>query len=213
MRLWRLLLRATTRLFSHGDPWEKFEYEVPNAMFGHGSLHDFRWYFGGDSAVQVQSVDHICEWLIACEYASDSALFHEPDYWQHPRTFEELRKGDCEDHALWAWRKLVELGHDTHLMIGKWTPPGGQPGDHAWVTFEKDGVGYILEGVRKRRETMILRLDDVRAHYEPMFSVDHNFTRYAYTGYLKHVHALLLGRGKPRRVPERSGPIVVPRGE
>ncbi len=213
MRLVTLLFRAAKRLLSRGDPWEKFEYSVPNAMFGHGSLHDFRWYFGGDSTVTVASADEICDWLIACEYATDSALFHEADYWQHPRTFEELRKGDCEDHALWAWRKLVELGHEAHLMIGTWTPPGGVAGDHAWVTFERDGTRYILEGVRKRRETMILRLDDVRPHYEPMFSVDQNFARYAYMGYLKHVQALLLGRGKRPRAPARACPVVITRGE
>src|SRR5690348_3236184 len=43
-----------------------------------------------------------------CEYVRDPV--HERDFWQHPKTFEQLRKGDCEDHALWAWRKLTELG-------------------------------------------------------------------------------------------------------
>src|SRR5205085_1473130 len=68
----------------------------------------FAWYFEGQSAVTVGSVDDVCEWLLECEYVHDPELFHEPDFWQHPRTFERLRKGDCEDHALWAWRKLVE---------------------------------------------------------------------------------------------------------
>jgi len=62
----------------------------------------------GQSTVCVNDIAAICEWLADCEYVRDPV--HERDFWQHPKTFEQLRKGDCEDHALWAWRKLTELG-------------------------------------------------------------------------------------------------------
>jgi hypothetical protein len=45
-------------------------------------------------------------------------LFGEADFWQHPSTFERLRTGDCEDFAVWAWRKLIELGYDVDLVAG-----------------------------------------------------------------------------------------------
>jgi hypothetical protein len=98
------------------DAWERFDFDAPLHVFGNGSRHDFAWYFQGDSSVHVSSIDDVQDWLLGCEYVSDPELFNEPDFWQHPRTFEQLRRGDCEDHALWAWRKLVELGHDAHLV-------------------------------------------------------------------------------------------------
>ena len=66
----------------------------------------------------VKSLQEICEWLVGCDYADDEAFFNEPDFWQHPVMFEQTRKGDCEDHALWAWRKLVELGFEAELVRG-----------------------------------------------------------------------------------------------
>ncbi|HXW05204.1 MAG TPA: hypothetical protein VD833_08230 [Vicinamibacterales bacterium] len=91
----------------------------------------FRWYYEGQRTVQVGTVDDVCRWLAECQYLSDDELFNETDFWQHPRTFENLCKGDCEDHALWAWTKLVEFGHQAELFVGQLfegaSRYGGQP--------------------------------------------------------------------------------------
>ena len=95
------------------DPWARSPAVLPTRAFGRGSVRDFRWYFERESEVPVRSIDEVCDWLLGCAYVSDRELFNESDFWQHPGTFERLRQGDCEDYALWAWRKLVELGPDT----------------------------------------------------------------------------------------------------
>jgi hypothetical protein len=115
---WRLILRV----LPHEDPWTRLQYRVPVHRYGLGAKHDFAWYFEGDSGVSAENIGDVCDWLLSCEYVRDPELFHEADFWQHPRTFEQLRRGDCEDHALWAWRKLVELGYDADLVSGRQLP-------------------------------------------------------------------------------------------
>jgi hypothetical protein len=166
------------------DPWERLSYEVPDQAFGRGSVHPFPWYFEGESVVEVACVDDICAWLSECRYVRDPDLFNESDFWQHPRTFERLREGDCEDHALWAWRKLVELGLDAELMSGTWSSPTGEVGGHVWVRYREDGRAFILESVGGTRERMVRAFDDVKGEYVPHAGVDRRFKRYAYCGYL-----------------------------
>lgn len=83
------------------------------------------------------------------------SAFHEADFWQHPRTFEHLRKGDCEDHALWAWRKLVEMGYRADLYVGEWPPDDDSDGHHAWVVFERDDQRFVLEAIHKSLDVMV----------------------------------------------------------
>jgi len=64
-------------------------------MFGDGARHGFDWVFDGDSTVTIASFDDVLAWLGECRYETDTSLFHEADYWQHPRTSEQLRRGDC----------------------------------------------------------------------------------------------------------------------
>jgi len=132
------------------DPWEPASSFLIRAdRFGAGSRKPFSWYFEGQSTVTVKDVDEICEWLTGCQYMPDADLFREPDYWQHPLTFEQLRKGDCEDHALWAWRKMVELGFAADFYVGQWLTNGERTGFHAWVVFERSGSTFLLEPVIK----------------------------------------------------------------
>jgi hypothetical protein len=101
----RPLGKRLIRYVPVGDPWEPVtSLFVTPRIFGPGSFRMFRWYFEGESVVVVRSLGEVCEWLAQCQYHPDEDLFNEPDFWQHPRTFEHLRKGECEDHALWAWR-------------------------------------------------------------------------------------------------------------
>ena len=148
----------------------------------------FRWYFDGESGVAARSVEEVCEWLARCEYCGDVELFNEVDFWQHPRTFEHLRKGDCEDHALWAWRKLVELGHHAEFFVGQWLEGGGDgDGLHAWIVFEQQGQRFVLEPVSKSEASMIRPLTTVQAVYVPHFSVDPAFTMRSHAGYLLYL--------------------------
>jgi hypothetical protein len=188
-RLLRFLLRP---IFYWGiehftwETWERLDHPVPYWRFAPGSRHDFRWYFEGRSEVPVASIDQICDWLLACEYARDPEVFNEPDFWQHPHTFEHLRRGDCEDHALWAWRKLGELKIAAELYIGHWrSGPDQEGGTHAWVICTIDGREVLFEATAHSREAMIRNLADARAEYQPYFAVDHAFRTAAFGGYMQ----------------------------
>jgi hypothetical protein len=178
---------------------------LPTQAFGPGSLRHFRWYFEGESLVRADAVDAVCDWLLGCDYESDPELFHERDFWQHPRTFERLRRGDCEDHALWAWRKLVELGLDAELVCGRWDVTRPDARGHAWVVFRDGGTEFVLETVEDTRAAMVRPLAEVRAHYRPHSAVDARFRTTAFSGYiltLKEQRAAGRARG---RVQPASG--------
>ncbi len=104
--------------------------------------------------------------LAACGYVSDQEQFGEEDYWQPPEQFEESKKGDCEDFALWTWRQLLQMNYPARFVMGT----AGQYGaGHAWVTFEKDGKTYLLEPLSWPVGLSLPRLSIVR--YKPKFSV------------------------------------------
>ena len=185
--LWPVL-RPLARRVKSDDPWDRTEQRVPSSSFGRGSLKDFPWYFEGESAVVVGSVDDVCAWLLDCAYLHDKETFNEEDFWQHPSTFERLRQGDCEDHAIWAWRKLVELGLDAELVSGMQrgmldTPRAVARG-HVWIRFRQNGSEYILETVAKSRERMIRPFDEAKGDYVPFTGVDGRFQTYTYSGIL-----------------------------
>ena len=191
----RLLLRA----LPHEDPWGRLEYRVPVSTYGAGAKHDFDWYFEGDSQVTTADLDAVCEWLLSCEYVRDPDLFNESDFWQHPRTFERLRRGDCEDHALWAWRKLVELGYDADLVSGRclpWTPGDAHERSHVWVIFRRDGDVFLLEAVAKDRGRIVRPLPEVAAKYRPEYGVDHKRQRFTFNGVLDTMRDREFGKSK-----------------
>lgn len=178
------LLRATARLLPPDDPWERFSYRVPLHAYGIGNLHDFSWYLEGESLVSVATVDDIAEWLMGCEYVRDPDLFREPDFWQHPTTFERLRQGDCEDHALWAWRKLRELGADVELISGRTRhDDGALGGGHVWLLLRENSETFLLETTAKSTHGFRRPLADVRERYVPSFGVDRELKRFAYNGF------------------------------
>ena len=181
---WRLFLRV----MPEEDPWERFEHRVPLRHYGTGARHDFEWYFDGESAIPVESLEELQDWLLGCEYVRDIELFHEPDFWQHPRTFERLRRGDCEDHALWAWRKLLELGINADLVSGRTLPwqPGAKDGEdgHVWVIFRREGTPFLFEAVAKTKERMVRPLTEAACDYRPEFGVDRARKRFAFNGFM-----------------------------
>jgi hypothetical protein len=81
--LLRPLRRLLIRHVPVGDPWEPVtSLLVTPQIFGPGSFRMFRWYFEGQSAVQVRTMDDVCRWLSECQYLSDHELFNENDFWQ-----------------------------------------------------------------------------------------------------------------------------------
>lgn len=187
------------------DPWERVEFQAPVHLFGPGSRRDFGWYLEGESAVPVRALEEVKEWHAGCEYAHDPHLFQEPDFWQHPRTLEHLRKGDCEDFALWVWRKLVELGHDADLVVGRRVPPASPETRHAWIVYRLDGQAFVFEPGWREVERSIRPLADVRNEYVPEFGVGPDRKRFAFAGYLFYIRETL-NRARSRPVAISTAP-------
>ena len=185
-RLLRRLLSTLVRL--PGGPkssWKRLSLPVPIGAFGPGSRREFAHYFEGESDVRVESIDEIVEWLLACQYMTDATQFNERDLWQHPIAFEQLRCGDCEDFALWAWRKLADIGIDAEFYVGR-VVLGDEPGadrQHAWVVYRVDGEPFLFEPAASRHK-MIRRLDEAMDGYVPHFAVDGRLRTFAFSGYV-----------------------------
>jgi hypothetical protein len=184
---------------SGGDPWSCAPGGAFADQFGSGRRHDFAAYFEGESTVPTRSFDDVRDFLLGCEYVRDPDLFREPDYWQHPLTFEQIRKGDCEDHAIWAWRKLKELGIPAHLVTGTNDLFREDPTGHAFVIFATADGHFLLEATAKDRETMVRPLDDVRAAYRPHLSVDHDGTLFVYGGFAEFMMDVRRRRKEAKR--------------
>ena len=167
---------------------------VPARAFGPGSQQPFAEYFSGQSEVRVGSIDDIVAWLQTCEYVSDLELFHERDVWQHPGAFERLRRGDCEDFALWAWRKLAELDIDAEFCVGRVICDECPQIDrqHAWVVYRIDGTAFLFEPAARTPSKMIRPLDDAMGEYVPHFAVNRKFDTNAFVGCAADSH-----RGDP----------------
>jgi hypothetical protein len=207
---WWLFLR----LVPVKDPWERLEIRLPATRYGTGSRHEFGWYLEGESAVAVASLHELQDWLLGCAYVGDPDLFHEADYWQHPGTFEQIRRGDCEDHAIWTWRKLLEMGVDADLVAGRrlpWDPRAecDQRG-HMWIVFRTGGESFLLETVEKRRDRMIRPLRDVAASYRPELGVDRTRTRFTFNGYLLTARERRFGARPVAAAPSLTRPAAPP---
>lgn len=163
------------------DPWRRFELEPPLRAFGPGA-EDFREYLARDSRVEAPTPLAVADWLLGCRYAEDVHLLDAHDQWLHPATFELVRSGDCEDFALWAWRKLVDAGHDAAFVVGVRAIPGTPRGRHAWVTYVDHGEPFLLDAVERTLTRMIRPVHDVRELYEPQVGVGRDCRRHIYAG-------------------------------
>lgn len=164
------------------DPWDRIHLPCPPRSFGSGSTRSFADYFHGASQVTTRTLEDVCAWLRSCQCRSDHEIFQKDDVWQHPLAFEQVRVGDCEDHALWAWRKLAEIRIPARFTAGRW---GQTP--HAWILLDlHDGV-RLLETTAKG-PFMIHPLNPaVRSTYCPALSIDHSLHTYVHAGY-RHFH-------------------------
>lgn len=175
--------RVAGAFFPPRDPWRRLAIRPPLHAFGPGARQDFGWYFQGESEVDVRQLDDVLGWLAQCEYTTDHEAYQVTDFWQHPRTFELMRRGDCEDFALWAWRKLVDLGFDAQFVVG-YTIAGPEAGRrHAWVQFRDGDIEYLLEPCLKGAEHALRPLQEVRHAYCPEYGVDAQHQRFAFAGY------------------------------
>lgn len=113
--------------------------------------------------------------LMLCRYVSDQEQFGRKDYWQPPEQFEESRKGDCEDFALWAWRQLLQMNYDARFVGGI---AGRYREGHAWVTFKRDGKDYLLEPLARGYGMKLPRLSIFR--YKPRYSVSWDGEKISY---------------------------------
>lgn len=127
---------------------------------------------------ELQSVcstfDEVRQFLRTCRYVSDFRQFGVADYWMNPEDFERVRKGDCEDFALWTWRQLLSMGLQARFVIGR---AGYGRSFHAWVTYAEDGVHYLVEPLARRRKKLS-RL--MTLMYEPIASVSADERRLVY---------------------------------
>jgi predicted transglutaminase-like cysteine proteinase len=157
---------------------------VSTGAFGPGSRSQFAHYFEGESCVRVESIDEIVAWLQDCEYVADIDQFHEPDVWQHPAAFEQVRRGDCEDFALWAWRKLAEIGIDAEFYVGRVLLSDKPDVDrqHAWVVYRVDGTDFLFEPAARTSHHVIRRLSDAKDEYVPHFAVNRHLVTCAFVG-------------------------------
>jgi hypothetical protein len=166
------------------DPWTRLRLRPPVHVFGPGARQDFAWYFHGQSSVDVRHVADMLAWLRECEYVSDEDAYQVTDFWLHPSAFELQRRGDCEDFALWAWRKLVELGFDAEFVVGYATAGPAAGRRHAWVVFRDGEHEYLLEPCQRTAEHALQPLPAVRANYVPEYGVDAQRRRFTFAGYV-----------------------------
>ena len=193
------LAKLTGKYACDAETWNSKEVDIPNLYWSYGK--DFQTYLNGSSQYQMKSVDEICQWLQQCHYARDIELFGKEDHWQHPLEFEELQKGDCEDHALWAWRKLINLGIYTEFVVGKWRDEV-----HAWIIFKSHDGLMLLESTEKTGLPQMLRpLEDAKSEYIPYFSIDGDLTRKLYSGALTTIDPNLLPHPDLIKPDERQG--------
>jgi hypothetical protein len=132
--------------------------------------------------VEARSPRDIAEWLTGCRYVEDRHLHRAVDHWLHPCDFEELRRGDCEDFALWAWRKLVEGSYHAEFIVGVHHRSDGFVGRHAWVAFHEGGDEFVFDGVQ-RTVPMILRpRHEVLHEYVPQVGVGTSGRPFVFAG-------------------------------
>jgi len=175
------LAKLTWDYVGDDDPWHSIEIRNPEICWDYGK--DFQSFLIGKSRYDVDGIYDICKWLRQCDYVRDIQLFGVVDHWQHPSVFEENRKGDCEDHALWAWRKILNLGAEAEFMIGSFR---GEV--HAWVTFDWNNSLTVFECTEKASAgQMLRRSDEAKSDYIPYFSIDGNMVRRLYAGALSAV--------------------------
>jgi hypothetical protein len=194
------------RHFPPRDPWHRVEIPVDFRLLARGAPASFLAFFERECPLRLPNLEAVCDWLHACRFDSDRSQFGVSEHWQHPADFEARRCGDCEDHALWAWRKLVGLGLDAEFVMGRCNPaPETRWCNHAWLHVHIGPKLVILETTATRRQAMIVPWDQARHSHLPTASIDHEFRTYAFANYF-HVLATF----RAMAVPHTSATPLTP---
>ena len=178
-------LRISREFARTGDPWCNVPARVHHRVFGSASLNPFSWYRERPSRINARNVAEVCGFLSDCRYMTDRAQFGRPDFWQHPSVFEKRKRGDCDDFALWAWRKLCEAGIDAEFTVGCWHQsykPEVARVNHAWVVYRENGECFLLETTERSRRNMVYPLAEVRSEYTPHLAVNREGMTRVYGG-------------------------------
>lgn len=157
-------------------------------------------------ATKCKDLEEIRSFLAKCRYVSDQAQFGKKDYWMPPQEFEERKKGDCDDFALWTWRQLLTMGYDARFVVGH---SGRYGSGHAWVTYTENGRTFLVEALAAWATPKLPRLSTVR--YQPGISVTWDGTRLHYYEHEKKTYVpsfreviTLLGEWLPWWIMTRS---------
>jgi hypothetical protein len=185
------------------DPWA----ELPSdSWLVRSKLDDlsgtFRWYLSGETVVKPETLADMCDWLGRCKYVADQQLFQVRDFWQHPVTFEQTRMGDCEDFALWSWRRLLELKIPASLYVGHLTATADPTVNHAWVVYRYRRDTWVFEPTAAGGDELPIRpLDEVRNDYWPCYRVGDDCQAIMCEGWINHAK---LAEGLPITVAKRA---------
>jgi hypothetical protein len=139
-------------------PHLKKKFSHPTFPFGR--------YVSRPLRIQCSNLAEISAFLQHCRQISDKEAFGKDDYWLPPDEFEKLKKGDCDDFALWTWRQLMQMGYSARFVAGKF---GFYGGGHAWVTFQCNGKSYIADGTYSLVGVRLPRTYTFK--YHPVYSV------------------------------------------
>lgn len=123
---------------------------------------------------QFNDIHELRRFLFSCKYESDEEQFGKRDYWLPPEEFENCRKGDCEDFALYTWRQLIEMEIKSRFVVGE---SGRYGSGHAWVTMQNNEKNYIIEPLANAFKRLP-RISMVR--YSPEISVEYNDNKFSY---------------------------------
>lgn len=93
----------------------------------------------------------------------------EGDMWQDPSITEKLKRGDCEDMAVWVYRELKRSGYDdVRIMVGKFELHDKR--FHTWVVCRLEGADVIIDPALQRG--VWLRAEISTDLYLPAYSFD-----------------------------------------
>ena len=148
--------------------WMRWAESVPAEAFGDGAGEGFDRFVEFDSIVPMTSLSQAEEWLRGCTFEEDA------DGWMHPADFEAWRHGNVVDHSLWAWRRLVQAGFETELVVGQ---RFGVP--HVWVMVKVDGERRIFETLMAE-SSMLVDAFTGPVEYRPSIGIDHELHTYRY---------------------------------
>jgi hypothetical protein len=138
--------------------------------------YSFTQYLNSNIDYYYPNLKLLQDFLKECSYVSDEEHFGKNDFWMLPNSFENEKKGDCEDFAIYTWRQLYKMGYDSRLVIGT---TGKDTKWHAWCTAKKNGKAYLIDPVRAGYPFLLTSLiRNYQPHYS--FGVFDNSVKYYY---------------------------------